>query len=185
MARDQFLRHLLAHFRNDFFDLVGAHDFEPLLEDHLALIVEHIVEFQDVLADFEVAGFDFLLRFFERLVDPGMGDRLAFFETQALQNRIHALRPEDAHQIVLQAEIEFRGAGIALAARPAAQLIVDAPAFVALGAENEQAARGDHAAPCRARLLRGFRRHACCARLRLIVMSASSSLMRMSGLPPS
>jgi hypothetical protein len=46
------------------------------------------------------------------------------------------LRAENAHQIVLQRQEEFGGAGIALAARTAAQLIVDAPAFMALGADQ-------------------------------------------------
>ena len=37
---------------------------------------------------------------------------------------------------------EFGGAGIALAARTAAQLVVDAPAFMALGADHVEAAGG-------------------------------------------
>ena len=51
---------------------------------------------------------------------------------------------EDAHQIVLQREVEARAAGIALASGAAAQLIVDAARFVALGAQNVQAAQLDH-----------------------------------------
>ena len=123
-----------------------AHDVEALLEDHLALIVQHVVEFQQVLADFEVARLDLLLRLLERLVDPGMGDGLALFADPS-RCRIESMRlgAEDPHQIVLQAEEEFRGAGIALTARTAAQLIVDAPAFVALGAQDEEAAGRDHA----------------------------------------
>ncbi len=74
-----------------------------------------------------------------------MGDGFAFFEAEALQQRIHALRSEDAHQIVLQAQEEFRGARIALTARTAAQLVVDAPAFVALGADDIEPARCERA----------------------------------------
>ena len=48
----------------------------------LALIVHHIVELEQVLADVEVARLDLLLRFLERLVDPGVNDRLVFFQTQ-------------------------------------------------------------------------------------------------------
>ena len=58
-----------------------------------------------------------------------------------VQDRVHALGAEDAHQIVLQRQEEFRGAGIALAAGTAAQLVVDAPAFMALGADDIEAAR--------------------------------------------
>ena len=54
-------------------------------------------------------------------------------------------RTEDAHQIVLQAQEELRRAGVALAARTAAQLVVDAPAFVALRADDVEPARGQRA----------------------------------------
>ena len=50
---------------------------------------------------------------------------------------------------------EFRGAGIALAARTAAQLVVDAPAFVALGADDVKTAGGEHLLLVGARLRRG------------------------------
>src|SRR5207253_2924021 len=53
------------------------------------------------------------------------------------------VRPEDAHQVVFQRQEELRAAGVALAAGAAAQLIVDAPALVALGAEHEHPARGE------------------------------------------
>ena len=71
----------------------------------------------------------------DRLVDPGMDDRLAFLEPEAPQHRIHPLGAEDPHQIVFERDKEFRGAGIALAAGAAAQLIVDAPALVPLAAD--------------------------------------------------
>ena len=58
----------------------------------------------------------------------------------APQHAVHALRAEDAHQIVLEREEEARAAGIALAARAAAELIVDAPALMALGADHVKAA---------------------------------------------
>ncbi len=41
-------------------------------------------------------------------------------------------------------EVEARGAGVALAAGAAAQLVVDAPGLVALGAEDVQAAERHH-----------------------------------------
>ena len=49
----------------------------------LALIVHHVVELQHVLAHVEVARLDLLLRLFQRLVDPGMDDRLAFLRGRA------------------------------------------------------------------------------------------------------
>src|SRR4029453_10482359 len=80
----------------------------------------------------------------ERLVDPWVDDRLVFLEAQSLQHLVHALGAEDAHEVVFEREIETRTAGIALAARTAAQLIVDTPALVAFGAEHEKAAGPDH-----------------------------------------
>ena len=55
-----------------------------------------------------------------------------------------ALGAEDAHQIVFERQEEPRAARIALAAGAAAQLVVDAAGFVALGAEDVQAARREH-----------------------------------------
>src|SRR3982074_2015963 len=53
-----------------------THPFHPLIEDHLALVVHHVVELQQVLADVEVARLQLLLRLLQRLVDPGMNDRI-------------------------------------------------------------------------------------------------------------
>src|SRR3546814_1324625 len=72
-----------------------------------------------------------------------MYDRRALLQAEAAQHGVHALRPEDPHQVVFEAEIEFRGAGVALAAGTAAELIVDAAALVPLGRQHEQAAGGE------------------------------------------
>ena len=53
------------------------------------------------------------------------------------------LGTENAHQIVLQAQEELRCAGVALTARTAAKLVIDAAAFVSFGADNVEAARRD------------------------------------------
>ena len=81
-----------------------------------------------------------LLRLLERLVDPGMDDRLVLLEAELRQHAVHAVGPEDAHQVVLQRQEELRAAGIALAAGAAAQLVVDAAALMALGADDVEPA---------------------------------------------
>ena len=116
--------------------------FDALLEDDLALVVHHVVVLEDVLADVEVARLDLLLRLFQRLVDPGMDDRLALLQAELGQHAVELVRTEDAHQIVFERQEELGTAGIALTAGAAAQLVVDAAAFVALGAEHEQPAGG-------------------------------------------
>ena len=107
MRRDQLFDDLLAHVGDLVADVVGRHDFAALFEDHTPLVVEHIVEFEDVLAELEIARFDLLLRFLERLVDPRMCDSFALFESKPLEDRIHAFRPENPHQVILQAQIEY------------------------------------------------------------------------------
>ena len=49
---------------------------------------------------------------------------------------------EDAHQIVIEREIEAAFARVALTAGAAAELVVDAAGLVALGAEDEETAGG-------------------------------------------
>src|SRR4029077_13261329 len=69
-----------------------------------------------------------------------MDDRLALFQAQSLQHRIHPLGAEDPHQIVFERDKEFGGPGVTLAPGSAAQLVVDAPALMALAADDEEAA---------------------------------------------
>ena len=54
-----------------------------------------------------------------------------------------AVGPEDPHQVVFERQVEARRARVALAAGAAAQLVVDAPRLVALGADDVQAAERD------------------------------------------
>src|SRR5205807_10383060 len=63
---------------------------------------------------------------------------------EPLQHRIHPLGAEDAHQIVFKRYEEFGGAGIALASRAAAKLIVDAAALMALAADDKATTRHPH-----------------------------------------
>ena len=55
-----------------------------------------------------------------------------------------ALAAEDAQQRILERHVEARRAGVALPPGAAAQLVVDAPRLVPLGADDVQAAGGDH-----------------------------------------
>ena len=106
-APDGRLDHFLAHFRQGLADIGDAHQVLALFVDHLALIVHHIVVAQQVLADVEVACLNLLLRLFQRLVDPGMDDRFAFFKTKALEDAVHAVGSEDPHEIVFEREEEL------------------------------------------------------------------------------
>ena len=143
VAGDEIVDDVGAHVGDRRLERLLRHHLAPVLEDDLALVVHHVVELEDVLADVEVARFDLLLRFLQRLVDPRVDDRLVVLQAQPLQHRVHALGAEDAHQVVLQRQVELGAAGVALAARAAAQLVVDAAALVPLGAHDVEAARLD------------------------------------------
>ena len=90
MPPDQALDHVMAHVGNHLRHVFGVHQLLALLVHDLALIVHHVVVLEQVLANFEVARFDLLLRLCQCLVDPGMNDRLTLLEAKSLQ---HAVDP--------------------------------------------------------------------------------------------
>jgi hypothetical protein len=55
-------------------------------------------------------------------------------------HRLHPIPGEDAHQVVIEAQVELRLARVALTTTTTAELVVDAAGFVALGADHEQTA---------------------------------------------
>ena len=127
---------------------VGAFQHLPSQRiDGLALLVHHVVVFEQALADVEVVAFDLLLRVLDGAVDDGVLDGDVLFHPQAFHQAADALGPEDAHEIIFEREEEARAAWIALAAGAAAQLVVDAPGFVAFGAEYVKPARGQNLLP--------------------------------------
>jgi hypothetical protein len=71
-------------------------------------------------------------------------DRLALGHLQADHDRVQALAGEDLHQRIFERQVEAARTRVALAAGAAAQLVVDAARLVALGADDVQAAGGDH-----------------------------------------
>src|SRR5690606_14722852 len=118
----------------------GAHEFDALLEDNLALVVDDVVELQEVLADFEVALLDPLLRGLERLVHPFVGNRLVFLDAKAAHDGIEPLGGEDTQQVVFKADVEFGAAGVALTSGTATELVVDAAALVAFRRQHIESA---------------------------------------------
>src|SRR5208282_2044971 len=111
--------------------------------DGFALLVHDVVILQQVFAGFEVLAFDGLLRGFDSARDHARFDRNTFLHAEALQQLGNPLLGKNPHQIVFERKIEARRTGIALTASASAELIVDAPCFMAFGAENVQPARLD------------------------------------------
>ena len=121
------------------------HEFAAQGVDDLALLVHDVVVIQQGFADLEVVGFHPLLGPFHGAGDHGVFNGFAVAQAQLFHEALDPVRAEQAHQVVFQREVEAGGAGVALAARTAAQLVVDAAAFMALGAQDVQAAQVHHA----------------------------------------
>ena len=124
-------------------ELALLHAFKQLAAqavDGFALLVHDVVVLEQMFARLEVLRLDGFLRALDALGDHLGLDGHALFHAQALQQGGDPLLGEDAHEVVFEREVEARLAGIALAAGAAAELVVDAPRLVALGAEDEEAA---------------------------------------------
>ena len=125
-------------------DILRVEDLVAQRVDLLALVVGDVVVLEQLLADVEVPRFDFSLRGLDRARDHRVLDRLALGHLQHHHDAVDALAGEDAQQRVLERHVEARAARVALAAGAAAQLVVDAPRLVALGADDVQAAGLHH-----------------------------------------
>ena len=66
------------------------------------------------------------------------------FRPSRCQHGVEPVGAEDPHQIVFQRQEELRAAGVALTAGTAAQLVVDAARFMALGADDVEPAGLGH-----------------------------------------
>ena len=107
--------------------------------DHLTLLVEHLVVLEDVLADLRVLRLDLGLRALDLAADHLRLDRYVLGDVEAVHDRLDGTGPEAPHQLVLQRQVEARLARVTLPAGPAAQLVVDTPRLVPLGAQDVQA----------------------------------------------
>ena len=122
--------------------------------NRFALLVHHVVVFEQMFSRFEVLCFDGLLRVLDSLADQPRFDRNAFRHAQPVHQRLHALAAENPQQIVLERKEESRRSRIALPSSASSQLIVDAPRLMTLGAENVQSAHRHHFVVFSAALLR-------------------------------
>ena len=72
----------------------------------LALLVHHVVVFEQVLSNVEVALLDLLLRVLDGACHPAMLDGDVLFHPEAVHHRLDALAGEDPHQVVFEREEE-------------------------------------------------------------------------------
>ena len=131
--------------------LAQALAFEHLVAvgvDHPPLLVHHVVVLEHLFTGQEVLFLDLALGFLDLFGEhPGL-DRflvaLLVDAPEAVEDLVDPLAGEQPHQVVLGRQEEARLARVALAPGAAAQLVVDAPRLVALGAADEQPAGGEH-----------------------------------------
>ncbi len=112
--------------------------------DFAALLVQHVVVFEQMLADVEVRAFHPGLGLLDHPADKAGFHRHGVVDVHALHHPRHLVSAEPAHQVVFHREEEARGTGIPLAAGAPAQLVVDAPRLVAFRSEHVQAAELAH-----------------------------------------
>ena len=115
-----------------------------LVVDPVALLVHHLVVTQHVLADVEVVALHLGLRVLDGAVhQPGL-DGLVVVHPQPRHEAADAVAAEAPHELVLQAQVETAAAGVAQTAGAAAELVVDAPGLVPLGAHDAETAQAPH-----------------------------------------
>ena len=145
VALDDLLEVLVEERPDRLGQVLVAEDLVALGVDRLALLVDDVVELDDALAHVEVEALDAALRALDRLADDARLDVVVLVEAHPLHEPGDTLRGEALHQVVVERQVEARRAGVALAAGAAPELVVDAPALVALRAHDVQAARLDDA----------------------------------------
>ena len=128
--------HLFVHVRT-------FKDVEALFVHHLALGVHDVVVLEDVFADAEVPAFDVLLRVLDAVREHLGFQTGIFVDLEEVVEGLHALAAEPHDEFVFEGEEEHGHAHVPLTAGTAAQLVVDAPRFVPLGADDAEAAHRD------------------------------------------
>src|SRR5579864_5225616 len=91
--------------------------------NRLALLVHHVVIFEKMFTGLEVLGLDGLLRVLNAARNELRLNGHAFGHAQAVHQCLYAFAAKDTEEIVFERQKEARGAGIALAAGAAPQLV--------------------------------------------------------------
>src|SRR5262249_37158155 len=125
-------------------EVLPLEDGAALLVDDHPLHVHDVVVLEDVLALDEVLLLDLLLRVLDLVRQDLLVHRLVVGQLEPLHDVVEPVTREQADEVVLAGQVEARLARVALAARAAAELVVDPARLVALGAEDVEAAELAH-----------------------------------------
>ena len=97
----------LAHGGDGVRYVLHFHQFNALFVDDLALVVHHIVIFEQVFTDFIVTLLYFLLCPFDGARHPRMENGLIFLHAEFLQQPVNAFGTENTHEVVFKRQEEF------------------------------------------------------------------------------
>jgi len=106
--------------------------------------VHHIVIVHQVLPDVEMVALDLGLSTLDGLAHQGILNRDVLIEVAPLHQSLDTVAAEAAHNIVLERYVEAGASWVTLASRPPAELVVDAPSLMALGAYDVEATQVFH-----------------------------------------
>ncbi len=107
---------VLEEVEHEVGEFFASQDSAAGVVDGVALFVHDVVVFEEVLAGVEVAAFDAFLGVFDGAGDEGMFNGDAGFHAHAVHEAGDAFDAEDAHEIVVEGEVEAGGTGVTLAA---------------------------------------------------------------------
>ena len=108
--------------------------------DDLTLLIHNLVILQQILTNTEVVALNLLLSLLDGIGKHLMLNLLIFRHAQGVENAHQTLGSEEAHQIVLQRNVETGFSRISLTSGTSSQLIVNTAGLVALGTDNLQSA---------------------------------------------
>ena len=125
MGIDSRLKHVFADAVDGFADVRHVQQFVTLGVNRPALVVGHIIIFQQLLTNIEVTALNFTLRVGDSLGDPRVLNGFAGFHPQFTHHAGNAIGGEDTHQGVFHRQVEAGRTGIPLTTGTAAQLVID------------------------------------------------------------
>ena len=134
---DETVHHLPRKRKERFPEVLAAFEnFPPLPVHHVSLGVENVVVPEKMLSYVEISPLDLFLGVFYGLAYHRVLDRLAFLPSELVHDARYPLRGEDAHEVVLEGNVESRRAAVPLPSRPSPELVVYPSRLVPLDGEN-------------------------------------------------
>ena len=111
-----------------------------LLVNHRALLVHHVIVFQQTFTDTEMVFFHFLLCPLDGVADHLVLNHLSILKSETIHHLGNAFAGKQAHQLVFERHKEHRRTRVTLTSGTATQLPVHTAAFMTFRTDNGQTA---------------------------------------------